>query len=120
MYIQLLLEIIDQEPQKFGYEFGRWTANKLAEYLEQKTGISLSSSQVRRILKKNRYVYIWGKSSLEDKQSQEKRKEFKEKLENYLKLAEKDSKQYQVWFWDECGFSLRVIRRRTWTSTRKT
>jgi transposase len=25
----------------------------------------------------------------------------------------------QVWFWDECGFSLRVIRRKTWTKKGK-
>lgn len=76
-YIKLLLEIIEQEPQKFGYEFGRWTASRLAEYLEKETGITLSSSQVRRILKKNRYVYLWGKCSLENKQNKEKEKNLK-------------------------------------------
>jgi len=114
-YIKLLLEIIEKDPSKYGYEFGRWTAAILAEHLEKETGISLSNSQVRRIKKKKRYVYIWGKSSLDDKQNQEKRKEFKIKLDDYLRFAEQQSSTYQVWFWDECGFSLRVIRRRTWT-----
>jgi hypothetical protein len=43
-YIDLLLEIIEKDPQEFGYEFGRWMAQRLAIYLEQETGISLSGS----------------------------------------------------------------------------
>jgi transposase len=49
-YIEILLETIDKEPKEFGYEFGRWTAQRLATYLENITGIQLSSTQVRRIL----------------------------------------------------------------------
>jgi len=118
-YIKLLLELIDKDPKEFGYEFGRWTAARLAEHLEKETKIRLSSSQIRKILKKNKYVYIWGKSSLEDKQNKEKRKEFKDRLDNYLRLAKESPNDYQVWFWDECGFSLRVIRRRQWTKKGK-
>nr|WP_256875037.1 helix-turn-helix domain-containing protein [Nostoc sp. C052] len=51
-YIEILLETIDKEPEELGYEFGRWTAQRLATYLEQLTGIQLSGSQVRRILEK--------------------------------------------------------------------
>ena len=32
-YIELLLEIVDKEPQELGYEFGRWTGKRLATYL---------------------------------------------------------------------------------------
>ncbi len=58
-YIKILLETIDKEPQEMGYEFGRWTAKRLATYLTEQTGIELSSSQVTNILKKKKYVYIW-------------------------------------------------------------
>lgn len=51
-YIEILLETIDQEPEALGYAFGRWTAQRLATYLEIATGIQLSGSQVRRILEK--------------------------------------------------------------------
>jgi len=51
-YIEILLETIDKEPEELGYEFGRWTAQRLATYLELVTGIQLSGSQVRRILEK--------------------------------------------------------------------
>jgi transposase len=53
-YENLLLEIIGKEPTEYGYEFGRWTAARLATYLESATGIKLSGSQVGRILAKKK------------------------------------------------------------------
>jgi hypothetical protein len=40
--IETLLETIEIEPQELGYEFGRWTAQRLATYLEESTRIKLS------------------------------------------------------------------------------
>jgi transposase len=54
---KLLLELIEKEPAEYGYEFGLWTAAKLATYLEQVTGIKLSGSQVRSRLERKKYVY---------------------------------------------------------------
>ena len=113
-YIQLLMETIEKAPAELGYEFGRWTTARLATYLAGETGIQLSGEQVRRILNKKKYVYLWAKYSLEDKQDQEKREAFKEKLEGYLEASRTLQQLLQVWFWDESGFSLRVIRRKGW------
>ena len=113
-YIDLLLEVIETEPEKYGYEFGRWTTARLATYLAEKTGIELSSTQVRRILHSKKYVYLWTKYSLEDKQDPVERSGFKEKLAEYLRIAKETPMLVQVWFWDESGFSLRVIRRKNW------
>jgi transposase len=113
-YIDLLLEVIEIEPEKYGYEFGRWTTARLATYLEEKTGIKLSGTQVRRILQSKKYVYLWAKYSLESKQNPVKRTLFKKKLSEYLQIAKEFPKLLQVWFWDESGFSLRVIRRKNW------
>ena len=113
-YENLLLEVVDKEPAEYGYDFGRWTAARLATYLEKITGIKLSGSQVGRILQLKKYVYIWAKYSLEDKQNPEKRQAFKEKLSEYLIITKETPERLQVWFWDESGFSLRVIRRKTW------
>jgi transposase len=33
-YIEILLETLEKDPQKLGYNFGRWTAQRLATYLE--------------------------------------------------------------------------------------
>ncbi len=113
-YVDLLLKVIDIDPSELGYDFGRWTAKRLATYLALKTGIELSSSQVRRILAKKKYVYIWAKYSLEDKQNPEERKNFKKKLEEYIKISKEEPNKLQLWFWDESGFSLRVLRRKLW------
>ena len=51
-YIELLLEVIEKAPSEFGYEFGRWTGERLSTYLEQQTKIKLSSKQISRILQK--------------------------------------------------------------------
>lgn len=114
-YIEILLETVDKEPEELGYEFGRWTGKRLAKYLEERTGIKLSDSQVRRILEKKKYVYIWAKYDLEAKRNPVKRKAFKEKLSEYLKIEKESPNRLQVWFWDESGFSLRVVRRKNWS-----
>jgi hypothetical protein len=113
-YEEVLLEVLEKELLEYGYEFGRWTANRLATYLQQATGIKLSGSQVRRILERKKYVYLWTKYSLEDKQNLAQRKTFKEKLLEYLKRSQEARECLQVWFWNESRFSLRVIRRKTW------
>ena len=96
-YIEILLETIDKSPQELGYEFGRWSAKRLATYLEEVTGIKLSGSQVWRIISKKKYVYLWSKYSLDHKQDPDKRKAFKEKLEEYLGLAESVVQVNTVW-----------------------
>ena len=113
-YIEILLQTIDKDPQELGYDFGRWTSQRLATYLEKTTGIKLSGAQIRRILEQKKYVYIWAKSSLESKRDPEKRTAFKNKISEYLKIEKLTPERLQVWFWDESGFSLRVTRRKNW------
>jgi transposase len=113
-YEKILIDTIAKNPEEYGYEFGRWTAARLATYLEKVTGIKLSSSQISRILHKKKYVYIWAKYSLEDKQNPIEREVFKQKLSEYLRITKETPELLQVWFWDESGFSLRVIRRKSW------
>lgn len=52
--------------------------------------------------------------SLDDKRNPEKRKAFKKKISEYLRIEKERPDLLQVWFWDENGFSLRVIRRKNW------
>jgi transposase len=113
-YIEILLTTIETEPKQLGYEFGRWTAARIATYLEMVTGIKLSGSQVRRILKAKKYVYLWAKYSLESQRNEVKREAFKQKIQEYLQIEKETPERLQVWFWDESGFSLRVIRRKNW------
>ena len=103
-YEKILIDTIDKAPEEYGYEFGRWTAARLATYLEKVTGIKLSSSQISRILHKKKYVYIWAKYSLEDKQNPIEREVFKQKLSEYLRITKETPELLQVWFWDESGY----------------
>ena len=59
-----------------------------------------------------KYVCIWAKYSLEEKWYPAKRKAFKEKLREFLRITKESPEGLQVWFWDESGFSLRFIRRK--------
>jgi len=99
-----LIDTIDKDPAEYGYEFGRWTAARLATYLEKVTEIKLSGSQISRILHKKKYVYIWAKYSLKDKQNPVEREVFKQKLSEYLKITKQSPELLQVWFWDESGY----------------
>ena len=113
-YIELLLKTVEQTPSDLGYEFCRWTAKRLTTYLTLATGIELSSSQVRRILKRKKYSYIWAKYDLDSKPDPVERALFQQRLSDYLSIARDYPELLQVWFWDESGFSLRVIRRKNW------
>lgn len=61
-YIELLLEVVAKAPHEFGYEFGRWTGERLSTYLQQQTGIKLSSKQISRILQK-KTTFISGQNT---------------------------------------------------------
>jgi len=95
-YIEILLETIEKNPEELGYEFGRWSAQRLAKYLEEITGIKLSSSQIRRILSRKKYVYLWAKYSLDFQRNPQKREAFKEKLKEYLKIEKEKPECLQV------------------------
>ena len=61
-YIELLLEVVEKSPSECGYEFGRWTAGRLSTYLEQQTGITISSKQISRILPK-KSTFTFGRNT---------------------------------------------------------
>lgn len=62
-YLQLLLEVVEKEPSAFGFDFARWSTQRLASYMGEKTGIQLSGTQVSRILKQKK-VRLPGRHSL--------------------------------------------------------
>ncbi len=52
-YEAKLLEVVAQAPRSLGLSFSNWTTAKLAEYMAQQTGISISPRQVENYLKAN-------------------------------------------------------------------
>ena len=64
-YLDKLIETVEKEPSDLEYEFGRWTGERLATYLEENTGIKLTGSQVRKILQRKKYVMsIYGQNTV--------------------------------------------------------
>jgi transposase len=54
-YEAKLLEVVVQAPRSLGLPFSNWTTAKLAEYMAQQTGISISPRQVENYLKANNW-----------------------------------------------------------------
>lgn len=107
-YIALLQEVIEKASIEFRCEFGKWTTQRLATYLLEQMGIKLSGKQVSRTLQKKVRLHL-GKIQLRSEQNVAERVEFREKLKTYLKVGKVAPEVLQTWFWDETGFSLRVI-----------
>ncbi len=58
-YIELLLEVVEKEPQELGYEFGRWTGKRLSEHLEKETGIKQAQiTNQQNISKREVCIYL--------------------------------------------------------------
>jgi transposase len=56
-YVQMLLRTVESDPRQLDFAFTRWTCSRLAEYLRQRTGISVSPDWVGRLLR--RHGYVW-------------------------------------------------------------
>lgn len=72
-YLQQLDQALQTDPQQLGLPFAIWTINKLRKYLHQQTGILLSYTRFRALLRKHGYVWREPKhdlSALQDPQAQ--------------------------------------------------
>lgn len=49
---KILLEILEEDPQKYGALYSQWTTAELARVLKEKTNVSLKETSIRRALKK--------------------------------------------------------------------
>lgn len=84
-YRRLLREVVQTDPRKLGYSFAHWTAPRLAEYLKERTGISLCDDWVRMLLKS--LGFVWRKTKLTIRNLQDRR-EKKESTRTSLEAAE--------------------------------
>jgi transposase len=74
-YSLALVEVIEKEPSEVGYEFTIWTVERLSAHLEKVTGIALSESRLRALIKRKGYRYRRPKHDLghlQDKQAKSK------------------------------------------------
>jgi transposase len=74
-YSLALVEVIEKEPSEVGYNFTIWTVERLSAHLEKITGIALSESRLRALIKRKGYRYRRPKHDLghlQDKQAKAK------------------------------------------------
>ena len=83
-YCQKLEAMLEKEPSEYGYRFAIWTTDRLRAHLEKETGILLSESRFRALLKKKGYRYRRPKHDLRHLQDQAAKKKA-EKLLNEMK-----------------------------------
>lgn len=61
-YLRLMRKVVCTDPRRLGYCFAHWTAPRLAAYLQEQTGVQLCDDWVRRLLK--RQGFVWRKTKL--------------------------------------------------------
>lgn len=96
-YSQALQEVIEKEPSELGYGFNIWTIDRLRAHLEQSTGISLSESRFRALLKRKGYRYRRPKHDLGHLQDKEAKAAAAEMLEGLKKRSSETISSSSLW-----------------------
>lgn len=96
-YVELLEQVIEQDPQELGYAFSIWTAGRLCMHMQKETGIELGQTQFRALLKENDFVYRRPKHDLTDLQDASARQAAEEWLEELKKAPKKERSTYSLW-----------------------
>ena len=96
-YIALMEEVVEQEPSELGYSFNLWTIDRLRAHLAKETGIELSESRFRALLKQNGYRYRRPKHDLRHLQDPEAKKNADELLEKLKKRPAETKLHSSLW-----------------------
>jgi len=96
-YCQKLEEMLEKEPAEFGYRFAIWTTDRLRAHLEKETGILLSESRFRALLKKRGYRYRRPKHDLSHLQDQKAKKKAEKLLDEMKKRASETISSSSLW-----------------------
>lgn len=82
-YCQALEEAIEHDPGEYGYPFAVWTVERLRDHLERETGVRMSISRLRVVIRNQGFVYRRPKhdlTSLQDPDAKEQARELLEAL----------------------------------------
>jgi transposase len=96
-YSVLLGEVIEKEPEELGYGFTVWTIDRLRAHLAKETGIDLSESRFRALLKREGYRYRRPKYDLSHLQDQDAKKQTDELLEVLKKRSSETISNSSLW-----------------------
>lgn len=56
-YWQRVHELVQKAPSDFGHEFANWTAGRLIAHMHSETGVELSISRFRAVMRQRGYAY---------------------------------------------------------------
>lgn len=96
-YWQRVDEVIAQDPSAFGYDFTVWTVERLIAHMVTATGIELSISRFRVVMRKRDYVYRRPKHDLKSLQDPEARAAAKSWLHELKKGPLPESTTSSLW-----------------------
>jgi transposase len=96
-YALALEETLGRDPGEFGYGFRIWTVDRLRAHLEKKTGIGLSESSFRQLLKRKGYRYRRPKADLGHLQDKKAKAQARELLEELKKRSSETISSSSLW-----------------------
>jgi transposase len=96
-YRQKLEEVIDKEPKELGYDFAVWTIDRLRLHMEKETGIRLSESRLRALIKRQGYRYRRPKYDLSHLQDKDAKARADEVLEGLKKRSSETISSSSLW-----------------------
>lgn len=96
-YCRKLEELLEKEPSEYGYRFAIWTSDRLRTHLEKETGILLSESRFRALLKKRGYRYRRPKHDLSHLQDEKAKRQAEKLLEEMKKRASQTISSSSLW-----------------------
>ena len=96
-YSTALAEVIEKEPKELGYDFMLWTVERLSAHLEKETGIRLSESRLRALIKRKGYRYRRPKRDLGHLQDKDAKEQASELLEDLKKRSSETISNSSLW-----------------------
>jgi transposase len=96
-YVEILEQVVDQDPQALGYAFSIWTTERLRLHLKAQTGIELKPTQFRALLKEHDFVYRRPKHDLANLQDANARQAAEEWLQELKKAPKRVRSTYSLW-----------------------
>jgi len=96
-YRERLIQVLETDPQTWGFAFTVWTLPSLQEYLRRETGVNMSQNRISEILQEEGYVYRRPKKDLAHKQDAGAREAVKTALEELKKAPSVKILGYSLW-----------------------
>jgi transposase len=96
-YWQRVEQLLELEPLALGYDFTVWTVERLIEHMHQETGVHLSVSRFRTVLRARGYVYRRPKHDLKSLQDAEARRAAESWLQELKKAPWTKSSTSSLW-----------------------